>query len=247
MRNLLTAAAAAMLCASSAYAVQDISAIERALADETRPEADRELDASRHPDAVLNFAGIEEGWRVADLTAGAGYYTRILAAAVGDTGHVYAHNPDWVVERFPEPNQALADFAAGRDNITHVVAPIADFAAGIEAPLDAVFMVLFYHDTVWDGTDRTAMNAAVYEALRPGGVYLVIDHHAPDGTGLDHVEDIHRIDVSAVQDEVMAAGFELDGESDVLANAEDDRQTNVFDPAIRRQTDRFVLRFRKPE
>jgi len=271
MRHLISATAAiALAAAASAAMAQDgmmsdeepmsqetdmmshddgmmPQSIEAAVADETRPEEDRLLDVNRHPAEVLLFAGIEHGWRVADLTAGAGYYTRVLSTAVGQEGHVYSHNPSWVAERYPDTDEALAGVAEERENVTHVVAPIEDFAADIEAPLDAVMMVLFYHDTAWDETDRAAMNAAIYDALRPGGVYLVIDHHAPEGSGLEHVETTHRIDAAVVREEVEAAGFELDAQSDMLANPDDPRDISVFDEEVRRMTDRFVYRFRKPE
>ena len=107
-------------------------------------------------------------------------------------------------------------------------------------------MVLFYHDTAWDGTDRAAMNRAIFDALRPGGVYLVVDHNAPEGSGLAAVNDTHRIEASVVRAEIESAGFIFDGQSDVLANAEDPRDISVFDDSIRRMTDRFVYRFRKP-
>ncbi|WP_300543892.1 hypothetical protein [Maricaulis sp.] len=255
MRHLFSAAAALALCTAASHATtvawQDVDtmpqSIENAVTDTGRPEEERLLDVNRHPAEVLLFAGVEAGWRIADLTAGSGYYSRVLSTAVGGDGHVYSHNPDWVAERFPEPNDALAALADERENMTHVVSPVADFANGIETPLDAVFMVLFYHDTAWDGTDRAAMNQAIYDALRPGGIYLVIDHHAPEGTGLEHVESTHRIDAVVVREEIMAAGFELDASSDMLANPDDPRDISVFDDSIRRMTDRFVYRFRKPE
>lgn len=221
-------------------------AIERAVADASRPSEDRQLDINRHPAEVLAFAGVEPGWRVADLTASSGYYSRVLSTAVGEGGHVYAHNPSWVAEQFPEPNIALAELSAQRVNITHVVSRIEDFSADIEGPLDAVFMVLFYHDTTYDETDRAAMNQAIFDALRPGGVYLVIDHHAPEGTRGEHGNTTHRVDAMFVQQEVMAAGFELALESDMLANPDDPRDISVFDASIRRNTDRFVYLFRKP-
>jgi len=221
--------------------------IAAALTDDMRPEADTELDAGRHPGEVIAFAGVEPGWHVADLTAGTGYYTRVLAASVGADGHVYAHNPDWVAQRFQETDAALAGLADSQANITHVVSPIAGFADDIDEPLDAVFMVLFYHDTIHDGTDRAAMNQAIYDALRPGGVYIVIDHHAQEGAGEAVADTLHRMEASLAESEVTAAGFVLDGQSDVLANPDDPRDISVFDPAIRRQTDRFVYRFRKPE
>jgi len=223
------------------------ASIEGAVADASRPEADRQLDANRHPAEVLLFAGVEPGWRIADLAAGSGYYSRVLSTAVGSEGHVYTMNPTWVAERFAETDAGLAAFAAERDNLTHFSSSIETFNDNVEGPLDAVFMVLFYHDTGWDGTDRAAMNAGVFDVLRPGGVFVVVDHHAVAGSGLDVVETLHRIDEASVVEEVLAAGFVLDASSDMLANPEDSREISPFDPSIRRQTDRFVLRFRKPE
>ncbi|WP_417494759.1 class I SAM-dependent methyltransferase [Maricaulis sp.] len=220
--------------------------IEAALADASRPEEDRLLDVARHPAEVLAFAGLEHGWQVADIVPGGGYYARVLSTAVGEEGHVYAFNPSWVAEAFADGNTALGELADSRSNMTRVVAPLEGLDAAIDTPLDAVFMVLFYHDTAHSGTDRAAMNQAIYDALRPGGVYIVIDHHAPDGSGVTFVNDTHRIDAQVVRDEVMAAGFVLDGESEMLANPADDRTGSVFAPDIRRHTDRFVYRFRKP-
>ncbi len=232
---------------SAAADLDDMSdVIEGALEDETRPEADRVLDTNRHPAEVLVFAGVERGWRVADLSAGSGYYSRVISTAIGEDGHVYAQVPLWFAEHYPASNQILASLAAQRANITHIVNDLERFNADIDQPLDAVFMVLFYHDTVWAGTDRAAMNQAVFEALKPGGVYLIIDHQAPEGTGLAHVEDLHRIDAVNVLEEITAAGFILDRRSDMLSNRDDPRNISVFAPDIRRQTDRFVYLFRKP-
>ena len=221
--------------------------IMEAVQDESRPEEERALDANRHPAEVLDFAGIERGWAVADIVPGSGYYSRVLSTAVGDMGQVYSFNPSWVAERFSEGNEAMATMAEQRANLTHQVGQLETFGSDIDTPLDAVFMVLFYHDTGYDGTDRAAMNQAIYDALAPGGVYLVIDHHAVAGSGLDAVETLHRIDAGVVVDEVLAAGFEFAGESDMMANPEDPRDVSVFSPDIRRQTDRFVYAFRKPE
>lgn len=220
--------------------------IEAALADTSRPEEDRLLDVNRHPAEVLAFAGLEHGWRVADIAPGGGYYARVLSTAVGEEGHVYAFNPSWIAERFPDSDAALGALAESRSNMTRVVDTIENLDAAIDEPLDAAFLVLFYHDTGYDGTDRVAMNQAIFDALRPGGVFIVIDHQAPAGSGLTFVNDTHRIDSQLVRDEVMAAGFVLDAESDMLANSEDDRTRSVFAEGLRRHTDRFVYRFRKP-
>jgi predicted methyltransferase len=224
-----------------------LSLAER-LANADRPEGDVELDAMRHPAEILAFAGLEPGWRVADLGAGGGYYSRVLSAAVGAEGHVYSQNYDWIVERYPNVVNAMDALEAGHSNVTaHVTTDTAPLD-GMETPLDAVFIVLLYHDVVLEeGEDLAAMNQAIYDGLRPGGVYVIIDHAARDGSGLEDLESLHRIDEAFVRQQVEAAGFELQGEADILANADDDRTLNVFDPSIRRQTDRFVLVYRKPE
>jgi predicted methyltransferase len=115
-----------------------------------------------------------------------------------------------------------------------------------EGELDAVVIVLFYHDTYWQKTDRKKMNAQILKSLKPGGVYGVIDHHAEAGSKDRDVNTTHRVDASIVKEEILAAGFTLEAESDVLSHPEDDRTKNVFDPTIRGNTDRFVYKFRKP-
>lgn len=224
-----------------------LSLAER-LANADRPEGDVELDAMRHPAEILAFAGVEPGWHVADLGAGGGYYSRVLSAAVGAEGHVYSQNYDWIVERYPNVVNAMQALEDGHSNVTTYTTSDTAPLEGMETPLDAVFIVLLYHDVVLEeGEDLAAMNQAIYDGLRPGGVYVIIDHAARDGSGLEDLESLHRIDEAFVRQQVEAAGFELQGEADILANADDDRTLNVFDPSIRRQTDRFVLVYRKPE
>jgi predicted methyltransferase len=217
------------------------------LANAERPDGDVELDPMRHPAEILTFAGVRPGWRVADLGAGGGYYTRVLSAAVGGDGHVYSQNFDWTVERFPNLTGAMDAMEAGYSNVsTHVTSDTAPLD-GIEGDLDGVFIVLLYHDQVLDpNEDMAAMNQAIYDGLRPGGVYVIVDHAARPGSGEDDIETLHRIDEAVVRAQVEAAGFEFQGASDILANADDDHTLNVFDPSIRRQTDRFVLVYRKP-
>jgi predicted methyltransferase len=230
----------------------DSDAVARAIADASRPEEDRTLDEFRLPGEVINFAGVTTGWRVADIVPGGGYYSRVLSTTVGETGHVVAFNPDWVAEAYSETNTRQIELADSRANMSHMINSLDAFNAEMDAPLDAVFMVLFYHDTLNSTptrpeTDRAAMNRQIFDSLRPGGVYLVIDHSAVDGSGGAATDTFHRIDSALVIEEITAAGFVLDGQSDMLANAEDTREVGVFDSSIRRRTDRFVLRFRKPE
>lgn len=216
-----------------------------AVANPERPEEDRARDADRLPAEVLAFAGIERGMTVADLMSSRGYYTEILAEAVGRRGKVYAHNNPWVLERFAEAPLAARLERMARTNIER-----ADVELGSPLPanLDAAILIRFYHDFYWLGADRAAFNESVFEALEPGGVYVVLDHHAEAGSRDRDVQTLHRVDRAMVVEEILAAGFVLDAESDLLADPEDTRDWNIFaDSAARRdQTDRFLIRFRKP-
>ena len=216
-----------------------------AVANPERPEEDRVRDADRLPAEVLAFAGVERGMTVADLMSSRGYYTEILAEAVGRRGRVYAHNNPWVLERFAEEPLASRLERMARTNIERV-----DLELGkpLPANLDVAVLIRFYHDFYWLGSDRAAFNESVFEALKPGGAYVVLDHHAEVGSKDRDVQTLHRVDRAMVVEEVLAAGFVLEAESDLLANPDDTRDWNIFaDNAARRdQTDRFLLRFRKP-
>jgi len=215
-----------------------------AVAHADRPAADKERDADRKPAEVMAFFEIEPGDRVAELMAGTGYYAELLARAVGSEGKVYAQNNRFVLERFAEKGLSERLARKGLEHVARWDRELDD----LELPegLDAVIMVLFYHDTYWQEVDRAKMNAAVFAALKPGGVFGIVDHRAEDGSGDRDVRTIHRVDEALVREEILAAGFVLDAASAVLHHPEDDRTANVFSPEIRGKTDRFVLRFRKP-
>jgi predicted methyltransferase len=220
-----------------------------ALASADRPAADRDRDALRKPAEVLAFAGVREGWRLGEYMPGAGYFTRVLARAVGPEGHVLAYQPAEIVRMRPAFLTEIQAVAAepGMANVSVVSAPTRDFAA--PGPLDMVFTVQNYHDLYGpfaaEGTGA-AFDRAVFAALRPGGVYLVIDHDAPAGTGLSGAGQQHRIERQAAIEAITAAGFILEAGSDLLANADDPLTASVFDPSIRGRTSQFMLRFRKP-
>lgn len=222
------------------------SHLRDAVAHPARPPEDRARDEDRKPARMLAFFGIEPGMKVAEMMAGRGYYAEILARAVGSEGTVYVHNTPYVLDKFArEPLIERLD-KPGLGNVIRKDRSLED--PGLpEGELDAVLMILFYHDTYWMDVNRDAMNAAIYKALKPGGVFGVVDHHARPGAGTDAVKSLHRIEPQIVKQEILEAGFELDAQSDRLRHPEDDRASNVFDEAIRGKTDRFAFRFRKPE
>jgi predicted methyltransferase len=214
-----------------------------------RDEADKKLDAGRHPGETLSFFGVKPGQKVADLAAGGGYTTEILARAVGEKGVVYSQNNAMIVERFAGEPWAARLAKPVNKNVVRVVREFDDPLPPEATELDAVFDVLFYHDTVWLGTDRAKMNAAIFRALKPGGVYAIIDHSGRAGTGTKESDSLHRIEESVVRKEILAAGFTLPEEADFMRNAADTRDWNASPGgagAKRGTSDRFVLKFVKP-
>lgn len=236
-----------VLAAVAAFPLQSIAqtGMDAILADPARPQEDRDIDATRAPAGVLAFFDIGPGDRVADLLAGGGYYTRILVPLVGESGRVYAGNNPFYRMFFDEAFDALLAEPRFSD-VVRIDGPVDELPLPQDGSLDAVIMSQAYHDIVLGDEDRDEMNRRIFRALEPGGVYGIIDHAAMPGTGTSATESMHRIDKQFVIDEVTDAGFELAGESDVLANPEDDHSVGIFDPSISGQTDRFVLRFEKP-
>jgi len=222
-----------------------------AIADEDRTDKDRALDAGRKPGEVLAFFKLAPGQKVGELFAATGYTTELIARVVGESGKVYAQNTTEILNKFARAplGERLARLAVKNTVMVERAAetPFPDEARG----LDAVICVLNYHDFVWQKVDRAKLNAAVFAALKPGGVYGIVDHSAAKGHGLADVETLHRIDEDTVKAELTAAGFKLDGESDALRNAADPRDWNSSPKAAaeankRGTSDRFVLRFVKP-
>lgn len=214
-----------------------------------RTEADRALDAGRRPEEMLAFLGVRPGMRVAELGAGGGYTTELLARAVGPKGAVFAQNPPAFVNGFLKTSWPAR---LARPVNANVVRVDRDFAAPLPEEardLDLVVVNALYHDVVAMGVDRDAMNRAVLAALKPGGRYVVIDSSAKEGTGTADVKTLHRIDEAVVREEVTRAGFLLDAEGSFLRNPDDARDWSASPGAAgaRRGTgDRFALRFVKP-
>ena len=228
----------------------DVSdAIRAAIAATDRDDKDRALDAGRKPGEVLAFFKVEPGQKVGELFAAGGYTTELMARTVGDGGKVYAQNTKDILDRFARaPLTARLEKPVMKNTVMVEQPAETPFPADAKN-LDAVICILNYHDFVWLKVDRAKLNKAVFAALKPGGVYGIVDHSATKGSGLNDVQTLHRIDEDAVKKEILAAGFKLDGESDALRNAEDPRDWNASPTKAaekRGTSDRFVLRFVKP-
>jgi predicted methyltransferase len=236
---------------ASAKPVSVPKPIAAAVADPARPQADRDRDADRKPAECIAFAGLKPGQRIADLIPGGGYFTRIFSGVVGPKGQVFAvappKRPDAPPDR-PEPAAAVNAIAADPHykNVTVSVVKIAELK--LPEKLDMVWTSQNYHDVhnVKD-LDVATFNKAVFDSLKPGGIYIVIDHATEKGAGFSATSTLHRSDPDAVKAEVMAAGFQFVGSSDVIANPADDHKTPVFEKGLHDKTDRYVLKFRRPK
>ena len=224
--------------------------IRVAVADRARPAADTQRDQERKPAESLAFAGVTPKSVVVELMPGGGYFTRLLSKVVGSEGHVYAVVPAPRADApagAPDRSEPITAIAAesGFSNITVQVQPIRSLK--LPSPADLVWTSNNYHDVhnVQD-VDMLAFNKSIFEALRPGGIYLVIDHAAAPNAPADVTSTLHRIRAETVTAEVSAAGFVLEAQSNVLHNADDTHELKVFDPSIRGKTDQFILKFRKP-
>lgn len=222
--------------------------IVSAVADPARPAADTARDADRKPAEMIAFGEVHPGEKIGELIPGGGYMTRILSKAVGPTGKVYVFASQPVQrEGQPPPAAPVAAIVADTANYGNVQVVISNFATiANPEPLDLVWTSQNYHDMHNPGRnlDINAANKAIYGALKPGGVYIVLDHQSAKGVDFDAA--LHRIDMQKVKDEVLAAGFEFVAESFVLDNPNDDGTKGVFDASIRGKTDQFILKFRKP-
>jgi predicted methyltransferase len=193
---------------------------------------------------VIAFVALKKGDKVADIVGNR--LTAALAQAVGPTGKVYAIETAQVAKLHPELLDKMKSLAARSPNIVVSAEPV---AAPLPSGLDAVVIRQNYHD-LYDKhmapVDVAAFNKGVFAALKPGGVYLVLDHAALAGSGIGATETLHRIDPARVKTDVLAVGFKLDAESSMLANPNDDHTKSVFDPSVRGHTDQFLYLFRKP-
>lgn len=241
----LSAVALALAVPTGAKAPPTV--IAAALADTARPQADRDRDAARHPTEVLAMLGIRPGARVADFVMGGGYWTRIMAKAVGPAGKVYAYQPGEFL-KFGNYAKTKEELAAAYPNVVASSQPF----AGVAFPekLDAIITVQNWHDLhvaeIAPTSTGPAVARALYASLKPGGTLLVVDHSGLNTAGpFSDASTLHRGDATATRKELEAAGFKLVGTSDLYASKDDPKTANVFDKSIRGHTDQFIQKYRK--
>ena len=225
------------------------AALDAALADPARQSHRDAADARRKPGELVAFAGVRPADKVLDLIPGDGYWTRIFSKIVGPEGKVYAvwpiNNGKTALGNVETLRQLSADKYYG--NIVTQVQPTVTLTS--REPLDVVWTSQNYHDypdEFMGKADPSVLNDAVFKILRPGGTYVIIDHMAAPGRGMQDTEELHRIDPAIVRSQVEAAGFKFAGESKVLNNRADPLNIPVFDPKIRGRTSQFVYKFVKP-
>lgn len=243
--TLLFSANAATLAKPAA----GVPAYITAAVDDPARAADKADDARRQMVAVMTFAGVRPGQKVLELVPGTGYWTRVFSGIVGAKGHVYTV---WPTEMMKFDSKSFANWqqlakTAHYSNVSVLEQPAADPSA--PEPVDLVFTCQNYHDyhdPFMGPVNMLAFDKKIYAALKPGGLFMIIDHVAPAGSGVSDTNTLHRIDPAVVKQEVEAAGFVFDGESDALRNPKDPHTIAVFDKSIRGHTDQFIYRFRKP-
>jgi predicted methyltransferase len=222
-------------------------AIAQALSDPSRPAKEQALDAQRRPAEIMAFINLHAGQTIVDVWPGV-YWDRLFSDVVGPTGEVIAWWPVEAAkaEKVPLPADGSHPIA-DHPNVVALSGPVDAFTT--PKPVDIVWIRQNYHD-LYDKfmgpADVAGFNKAVFHALKSGGLYVVIDHSAPNGSGLADTDTTHRIDAAVVKKDMAAAGFTFVGESDVLRNPADDREKVVFEPAIRGKTDQFIYVFAKP-
>ncbi|MBZ9647385.1 methyltransferase domain-containing protein [Sphingobium sp. 3R8] len=221
-----------------------------AIADAKRPAEARALDESRKPAETLAFLGLKRGMKAADIMTGSGYWAEIMADAVGPTGKVTAFEPNQFYTQ-PEEQKKWQALVARRPDVQWVRYPFEAFSAPADS-FDFTIINLSYHDLYWQSekygiprTDPAAFVKRLYAATKPGGIVGIVDHVGAAGDTRAIVDKVHRIDPAVVKADFIAAGFTLEADSPLLANAADDHAKLVFDPAVRGKTDRFLFRFRK--
>lgn len=242
-KNAFGAALLALTLTGAAIGATVPGYVTKAVADASRPAADTDRDALRLPAETIAFAGVKPGMKVAEFIPGGGYYTRLLSDVVGPAGHVYGiENARW-----NDGSDAKVAAAVKDHNVTMQMAKFGDFS--LPEKVDVFWTTQNYHDlhiAKFGHVDMTVFNRHVYDSLKPGGIYFVLDHQANPGTDASRISVLHRIEKAQVMREVEAAGFRLAGEDYALHRMADDHRESIFDKSIQGHTDQFMLRFVKP-
>ena len=201
---------------------------------------------------LIRFSRVDAGATVIDVYPGDGGLTRLFSDVVGPEGRVYSFVPAEVAHFKNDPVGLMRTLAKepGRENVEVISADLVAMPQAAR-PADVLWLHLFYHDLHTalmqaKGATAAEFNRTVYERLKSGGYYVIVDHATAAGVGMSNAQSLHRIDPATVREEVEAAGFVLDAESTVLANKHDPHSSKVFDPSIKGATDRFAYRFVKP-
>lgn len=209
-----------------------------------RSADDRKLDARRKPALLLVFSGVGRGMKVADLGAGGGYTTELLARAVGPEGSVIGHNTPYVIEKYVKESWPARLAKPELANVVRADRSFEDPLPEGTSGLEVVTMIFVYHDTLIGDTDRAAMNRRLLDAMAPGGALIVVDHHAKSDAGPEVAETLHRIPEALLRSELEAAGFQFEADADFMRNPDDPRSAPFFE--MKTPTDAFVHRYRKP-
>lgn len=213
------------------------SAVEAA----SRSPEHRARDLNRKPAEVLTLSGVKPGDTVVEFASFGQYFTTLLSDIVGEKGKVYMYDLPYTEQRAGAASRA---FVAAHANAKY---ELVDYnAVKLPQNVDVVFDVLYYHDLPLNNVDTASLNKRIFEALKPGGVFFIVDHNAEAGSGTRDTKKLHRIDPAIIRQEVSAAGFELVEESKLLAHPADDHTQMVFAPGLRGLTDQTIFKFRKP-
>lgn len=215
--------------------------IRNAVESPERTPEQKARDVNRKPAELLALSGVKPGDRVVEFASFGQYFTTLLSAVVGPKGMIYMYDLPYTEKRAGEASRA---FVAAHPNARY---ELIDYnKLDLPQNIDVVFNVLYYHDLSLNDIDVASLNARIFKALKPGGVFFVVDHNAAPGTGRRDSKALHRIDPEVIKQEITAAGFELVEQSNLLAHPEDDHTRMVFAPGLRGLTDQTVLKFRKP-
>jgi predicted methyltransferase len=229
-------------CSTTPTPVKTPKYVQDAVASADRSAADKARDADRKPAELLTLSGVKPADKVIEFASFGQYFTTLLSDIVGPKGMIYMYDLPYTEKRAGEASRA---FVAKHANSKY---ELVDYNT-LQLPnnVDIVFNVLYYHDLSLNNIDIASLNKRIFDALKPGGIFFVVDHNAVPGSGRNDTQKLHRIDPELIKQEVLAAGFKLVEDSKLLAHPEEDHSKMVFTPGTRGVTDQSIFKFRKPK